>query len=216
MIAGDVRRLRALAALRLAEIVGGQRCLVPMVLFAVLVVVLVVNDPSPAPGPWPVTAPALCAASAWLTVAATGTGELRPVAAAAVGGPGRWVAATVVAATVLALGPVLLAVGLPAVLHGGFPPATVGGAVLAHVTAAVAGTAVGLVCAPPVVPRPGASAAAAFVVVVGVATTPWLPPVGTTVRAVDAGGVRPVDLVVAVLLLVAAGTVWWVVARRRG
>ncbi|GAA4825635.1 hypothetical protein GCM10023201_10100 [Actinomycetospora corticicola] len=215
MTTTDLRRIRALVVLRLAEVLAAQRPLVPAVLFVVLVLVLTVNDPSSAPGPWPVTVPVLSAASTWLTLAATNTGEDRTVATAAAGGPGRWAVAAIGAALLLELPPVVVGALLPALLHpAGYPPAVIGGAVVAHLTAAMAGTAIGLGCSRPVVDRPGLAAALAFVVVVVAATVPWLPPVGTAVRAVGEGTPSVADPVVAAALLGVVSVGWWARSRR--
>lgn len=219
MTTAGADRVRALVALRVAEVVVAQRALVPLVLFVVAVLVLVVNDPSPAPGPWPVTVPVLYAACTWASLAATRAGEDRTVATAAVGGPARWVVAAAGAALLLEVPAVVVGALLPALLQpAGYAPAVVGEALVAHLTAALTGTAVGLVCSRPVVDRPGWAAAVAGVVVIVTATVPWLPPIGTTVRALDAAdgsALDPLDPVVAVVLLAAAAAGWWAVARRR-
>jgi hypothetical protein len=87
---------------------------------------------------------------------------------------------------------------------------------LAHVACAATGTAVGLLCARPLVQRIGWSFCLGLTIVTITAVQPWLPPVGTAVRAIVAGGPPPVgDAVLGVALAGAAAAVGWAVERRR-
>jgi hypothetical protein len=89
-------------------------------------------------------------------------------------------------------------------------------AVVGHLACACAGTAVGLLCARPVVRRIGWSFCLAAVVVTVTAVQPWLPPVGTAVHALSAGGSPPVGSALAALAAVgvAVAVSWWVDRRR--
>jgi len=68
-----------------------------------------------------------------------------------------------------------------------FPAPTVAAGVLAHVAVATTGTAVGLLCARPVIHGVGWSVVAGGGTVFLTATQTWLPPVGLTVRALGDG-----------------------------
>lgn len=219
------RRFRALVAYRPADVLRAQRAVLPAIVFVVLLVVLVAHDRSAAPGPWPVTVLAHYATGAWLALAAADTEDpdQRAVTTAAAGGAGAVVAATVVGILALEVPLAVLGATLPAVLApAGFPTSAVVAGLLAHLAAAVTGTAVGLLAARPLVPRVGRAALAVALVVVLTATAPRLPPVGDAARVVDAVGIRAsgvtaelaVDLAVGCVVLAAAATVAWAVARR--
>jgi hypothetical protein len=206
---------RYVAALVLAE----QRVLLPLVLFAAVLGILFGGDPGPAPTPWAASALAAYPVAAWLALVVANVEDpvQRTVTAAAAGGRGRVVAGTVLVALAGDLVVVAVAVAWPNVVsHYDYATGVLGLGVLAHLACALAGTAVGLVCARPVVNRVGWSFCVAAVVVTVTAVQPWLPPVGTAVQALSADGPAPIGSAVVALALVAAaaGAAWWVDRRR--
>jgi len=196
----------------LGDMLRSQRFVVPLIVYVAALGVLFGGDPGPAPAAWPVSALALYPISAWLAITTAGAEDpvARHVTVAAAGGPGvvaRGVLlvcllADVVLAAAAAVRPVLPVI---TVLYP-YAPTELVGAFLAHLGVAATGTAVGLLCARPVIERVGWSflVAAAVVVVTGV--TPWLPPVGTAVKALGTVPISPVvlDTVLGLLLALAA------------
>jgi hypothetical protein len=181
----------AVARYVLADLLRSQRFLVPVFVYLALLAVLFGGDPGPAPALWPASALALYPISAWLAITTANVEDpvQRHVTTAAAGG------ARVVAHGVL-LVCLLADVGLTAVsvLRPLIPVVTtlypysandLLGSALAHLATAGAGTAVGLLCARPVITRIGWSLLVATTVVVTTGATPWLPPVGTAVKALS-------------------------------
>lgn len=214
------RRLAATTVYLLVDLLRGQRVLVPAIVFVLLAGVLLINDHAGAPGPWPATALGLYAIAAWVGLVAANAEDpvARSVTVASAGGPGLVTIATGLTAmtvsSVLALSVVLL----PGLINPtGFPPVALLAGGLAHLCAAAAGTAVGLVTGRPLISRLAWSFTVATMVIVATASQPWLPPVGDAARALgEAAPVGPLvlDFAVALLALVAAGAVSWWVSRR--
>ncbi|MBW0089776.1 hypothetical protein I4I73_01205 [Pseudonocardia sp. KRD-184] len=209
----------AVARYVLAEVVRSQRWLPPLLLFAAVHAVFFGGDPGPPPVPWAASALALYPVAAWvaLVVAHVDDPARRALTASAAGG---WAPVAAATALVALLGDALLvalAVAWPVVLgRYPYPPATVLLGVVAHLATALTGTAVGLLCARPVVTRIGRSVLLVVTVVVVTAVQPWLPPVGTAVAALTAAGPPPLpDAALALALLTAAASVAWAVDRRR-
>ncbi len=186
----------------LADLLRSQRFILPVFVYLATLGVLFGGDPGPPPAGWPASALVLYPVSAWLasTTANSEDPVARLVTVAAAGGPAV-VARGVLAACLLA-DVVLAAVSavrpvIPLVTHVyPYPPAELLGGGLAHLATATAGTAVGLLCARPVIERVGWSLLAAVTVVVITGVTPWLPPVGTAVKTI---GTVPTDLAAVVL-----------------
>lgn len=198
-----------------AEVLRSQRYLMPLLLHAAALAVLFGGDPGPPPVPWIASALVAYPVAAWfaLVVAHVEDPVRRTVTASAAGGWAPVAAATLLVA--LAGDAVLVALSvLWPVLLGGYPyPArTLLLGVVAHVAAVSAGTAVGLLCARPVVARIGRSVLLVVTVVVVTAVQPWLPPVGTAVRALSSAAGPPVfDAVLGLALACgAAALAWWV------
>jgi hypothetical protein len=194
------------------DLLRSQRFLVPVFAYIALLGVLFGGDPGPAPGGWPASALALYAVGAWLAITTANTEDpvQRHVTVAAAGGP--WAVARGVLLACLAVDVLLAALAtvrpvIPLITHVyPYPPAELIGGFLAHLAAAATGTAVGLLCARPVIPRIGWSLLVAVTVVVVTGVTPWLPPVGTAVRALETVPVAlPVVAVDALLGLALAG-----------
>ena len=80
---------------------------------------------------------------------------------------------------------------------------------MAHAACTTAGTAVGLLCARPVVRRIGWSFCIGVAVVMATAVQPWLPPAGSAVEALVSGRLPVAQAALAVGLAVAAGVVSW-------
>jgi len=103
--------------------------------------------------------------------------------------------------------PFVVQVGVLAVLFGGDPgplPAPWGVSCLAAYP--VAGTALGLLCARPLVPRIGWSLLLGVIVVIVTAVQPWLPPVGVAIAVlVDGRGPAALVVPVAVAFVLAIG-----------
>lgn len=173
----------------LADLLRSQRFIVPLFVYVAALGVLFGGDPGPAPAAWPVSALVLYPISAWVAITTANAEDpvARQVTVAAAGGPGvvargvllACLLADVVLAAAAAVRPVI---PLITVLYPYTPPDLVA-AFLAHIAVSTTGTAVGLLCARPVIERAGWSflVAAAVVVITGV--TPWLPPVGTAVKS---------------------------------
>lgn len=139
----------------------------------------------------------------------------RTITVAAAGGPGRVFAATLLTALAVDAVLVTISTAVPA-LRGSYAPAAGAAGALAHIAAATTGTAVGLLCARPVVNRVGWSFCLTVTVVVITAVQPWLPPVGSAVRALTTGAALPiVEAALGLTLAACAGTVAWLVDRRR-
>jgi hypothetical protein len=202
-----------------SEVVRSQRWLPPLLLFAAVLAVLFGGDPGPPPVPWAASALALYPVAAWwtLVVAHVEDPARRTLTASAAGGWGPVAAATPAVALAGDAVLVALAVVWPVVLGGyPYPPPTVLLGVVAHLAAAATGTAVGLLCARPVVTRIGWSVLFGVVVVTVTAVQPWLPPVGTAVAALTGADAPPVASAgLALLLAAGAGAVAWTVDRRR-
>lgn len=181
----------------LADLLRSQRFLVPVFVHLAALAVLFGGDPGPAPGGWPASALLLYPVSAWLAITTANSEDpvARLVTVAAAGGPAAVARGVLVACLVADVG--LAAASavrpvLPLVTHVyAYPPAELLGGGLAHLATATTGTAVGLLCARPVIDRVGWSLLAAVTVVVVTGVTPWLPPVGTAVAAI---GTAPVAL----------------------
>jgi hypothetical protein len=213
-----VARTFAVARFLVAVVVGGQRFLLPLVVHAGVLAVLFGGDPGRAPTPWAASALAIYPVSAWLALVVANAEEpgQRLVTVAAAGGRGPVAAATLLVALAGDLVLVALSVLWPIVTsHYDYVTGVLALGVLGHLACATAGTAVGLLCARPVVRRIGWSFCLAGVVVVVTAVQPWLPPVGTSVQALTSAGAPPVAA--AVIGLLAAGlaaVVSWLVDRR--
>ncbi len=196
----------------LDDLLRSQRFLVPVFGYVALLGVLFGGDPGPAPGGWPASALALYAVGAWLAITTANTEDpvQRQVTVAAAGGPGavaRGVLLACLAADMLLAALATVRPLVPVITH--VYPYSAGelvGGFLAHLATAAAGTAVGLLCARPVITRIGWSLLAAVTVVVITGVTPWLPPVGTAVRALETVPVAlPIVALDAVLGLALAG-----------
>lgn len=208
-------RAQATVALAVARMLGediarSQRFLVPVLLFGVALAVLFGGDPGPLPEPWAASALLLYPVGAWLTHSVAGTEDdvARTVTVTAAGGGGPVVAGVALAGSA---GVGLLSV--LAVLWGlvaGFSTATPGtllDGLFGHLACGLAGVAVGLVCARPVIRRVGWALLAGLVVVVVTGTRSWLPPVGTAVAALGSGRGGPGvfgDVALAAVLVVGA------------
>ncbi|GAA1840674.1 hypothetical protein GCM10009836_20020 [Pseudonocardia ailaonensis] len=210
----------AVARYLLSDAWRSQRVIIPVVLQIAVLAVLFGGDPGPLPTPWAASILALYPVSAWLalTLANTEDPVQRSVTVAAAGGPGPVAAGTLLVAVAGDLLLTLLSVAWPLVAtHYTVPPGVLVGALLAHLAAGLTGTAVGFLCARPLVQRIGWSLLIALVVVIATAVQPWLPPVGSSVSAIEAGG-HPgsllVPVLVALVLAVVATAVSSTVARR--
>jgi hypothetical protein len=216
-----VSAARTLAAARylVALLLGAQRVLLPLVAFLAVLGVLFGGDPGPPPTPWAASALAVYPVAAWLALVVANAEDpvQRAVTATAAGGRAAVAAATLLVALAGDLLLVAMAVLVPLVTgRYPYPPATLLVGAVAHLACATAGTAVGLLCARPLVARVGWSFLLALTVVVVTAVQPWLPPVGVAVHALSSGGGNPVGP--ALLGLSAAGAAallsWWVDTRR--
>jgi len=172
-----------------ADLLRSQRFIVPVVVYLGVLAVLFGGDPGPPPVPWAATTFAIYPVSAWLAITITNTEDAtqRHITVAAAGGWSR-VAAGILLTCLL--GDVMLVafsvlrplVPILTVTYQ-YPPTILLAAALAHLASAATGTAVGLLCARPVITRFGWSALTALVVLLITATQRWLPPVGTAVWA---------------------------------
>ena len=210
-------RTPAVARYLAADVVRSQRYLLPLLVHGAVLAVLFGGDPGPPPAPWAVSALAAYPVAAWfaVVVANTEAPEQRGVTLASAGGFAPVAAATLLVALAGALVIAALPVLLPAVVSRyPHPPAVLVLGALVHVACATAGTAVGLLCARPVVTRVGWSFCIGTVVVVATAVQPWLPPVGSAVDALVAGRSPLAEAVLGVVLALAAAVVAWAVEVR--
>lgn len=213
-------RTLAVARYLAADAWRSQRILIPAFLQLAVLAVLFGGDPGPLPTPWGASVLALYPVAAWLalTLAHTEDPVQRSVTVVAAGGTGPVAAGTLVVAATADLVLGLLSVAWPLVATPySASPAIVLTGLLAHLAAGLTGTAVGLLCARPVVSRIGWSLAIGVVVVLVTAVQPWLPPVGSSVAALEASagpGSVLLPLAVALALAVGATTVSATLARR--
>lgn len=194
-----MRQLTALVRYFGADLLRSQRFLLPLLLFAVLLAPLFNGDPGPPPQLWTITVLLLYPVSCWVAVTVANTEDpvRRQVTIAAAGGAGRVAAGVLLTCLAADLVLVTMAVTWPMVSTGyAFPPAAIGAGVLAHVAAASTGTAVGLLCARPVVHGIGWSALAGAGAVVLTGTQNWLPPVGVAATVLNEPGPGLVTLAV--------------------
>jgi hypothetical protein len=181
MLIGLVRYLTA-------DLLRSQRFLLPVFLYLLLLAPLFNGDPGPPPELWIVTVLVLYPVSCWLAVTIANTEDpiQRQVTIAAAGGPARVAAGVLLTCLVADALLVVIAVFWPALTtRYAFSPAVLVDGALAHVAAAATGTAVGLLCARPVIHGIGWSVVIGGGFVFLTATQTWLPPVGLTVRALD-------------------------------
>ncbi|WP_214404448.1 hypothetical protein [Pseudonocardia lacus] len=214
-----IGRTSAAARYLLALLVGELRVLLPVVAFLAVLGVLFGGDPGPPPTPWAASALAIYPTAAWvaLVVANVEDPVQRTITVSAAGGRGAVAAATALVALVADLLLVAVAVLFPLVTgRYEYPPATLVLGAVAHLACASAGTAVGLLCARPLVARVGWSFCLGATAVVVTAVQPWLPPVGTAVHALSSGGGVPVGPALVGLSAVGGAALlsWWVDIRR--
>ena len=211
-------RTLAVARYVAADVVRSERVLIPVVVYGVVLAVLLSDSVGRPPGVWPATALALYPTAAWLTlvVANHQSPAQRLVTMAAAGGPVRLVTGTVLVALAADAVLVLVSVVVPVVRAADpYPTEAVLSGVLVHVAAATTGTAIGVLFARPLVTRIGWSFLLAVISVVTVtAVQPWLPPVGSAVRALTSDA-PPLGEALLGLLLVAAAAAMAVAADRR-
>jgi hypothetical protein len=211
-------RTLAVARYVAADAVRSQRVLIPVVVYGIVLAVLLSDSVGRPPGVWPATALALYPTAAWLTlvVANIEAPAQRLVTMAAAGGSVRLVTGTVLVALAADAVLVLLSVVVPVVRAADpYPTEAVLSGVLVHVAAASTGTAIGVLCARPLVTRIGWSFLIAVSVVTVTAVQPWLPPVGSAVRALTSDAPPPLGEAFLGLLLVAAAAAVAVAADRR-
>jgi hypothetical protein len=212
-------RTPAVARYLAADVLRSQRILIPMLVYGIAFGILLSDRPGPPPGVWPATALALYPAAAWLALIVANTEDpgQRIVTMTAAGGPGRLAVGTLLVALAGDAVLVALSVTLPALRAADpYPADALLSGVLVHVAAATTGTAVGLLCARPLITRIGWSFCLAVTLVTVTAVQPWLPPVGSAVRTLTSGGPPPVwQALLGVLLAAAGAAVAWAVDRRR-
>lgn len=215
-----VRPALAVARYLAADVVRSQRFLLPVVVYGTVLAVLYGGDPGPPPSSWAASALVLYPVTAWLALVVANTEDpvQRTVTVAAAGGHGAVVAGTLAVAlagdALLVAASVLVPVLFTPYAH---PPALVLLGVAGHLACALTGTAVGLLCARPLVTRVGWSLCAGAAVVLLTVVRPEVPPVGTAVRALtNDAGAPLVEVAVATAVLVAAAVVATVVGRRAG
>lgn len=209
----------AVARYLAADVARSQRFLLPLVVYGAALAVLYGGDPGPPPASWAASALVLYPVAAWLALVVANTEDpvQRTVTVVAAGGHGTVVAGTLLVALagdlVLVVMSVLYPVAFTSYDH---PAGLVLLGVAGHLACAAAGTAVGLLCARPLVTRIGWSLCLGATVLVLTAVQPGLPPVGTAVRALSADSPAPVaEVLLGLGLAVAAAGVATAVGRRR-
>jgi hypothetical protein len=187
-------RTLAVARYLLARLALGQAALVPVVAFGAVLAVLFGGDPGPPPAPWAASALAGYPVAAWLAVLAAHVEDPAERAAtlADAGGAVRVAAGTLLVALAADVLLAVLAVAWPVVVtRYPYPPALLLTGLLAHLATTTAGTAVGVLCARPLIRRTGATFVVAAIVLVVTGVQRSLPPVGTTAGALAAGSPAP-------------------------
>ncbi|MFC4950425.1 hypothetical protein [Pseudonocardia sp. GCM10023141] len=217
---GRIGRALSVAAYLGADVLRSQRFLLPLIVFGAVLAVLFGGDPGAPPAPWAASVLAIYPTAAWfgLIVANTEDPVQRTVTMASAGGPGAVAAGSLLVALVGDVVLAAMAVVWPVVTtHYSYPPPLLLHGALAHLAAAATGTAVGLLCARPLVRRIGWSFCIAVTVVVITAVQPLLPPVGAAARTLTvAEGQLPVlDVGLGLALACAAAAVIWRVDLRR-
>jgi hypothetical protein len=177
--------------------------ILPFVVQVGVLAVLFGGDPGPLPAPWGVSCLTAYPVGVWLalTLANTEDSVQRSVTVVAAGGPGPVAAGTLLAAFVGDLLLTVLSVGWGWATMPHADLATIADGVLAHLAATATGTALGVLCARPFVPRIGWSLLLGWIMVIATAVQSWLPPVGAAI-AVLVDGRGPAALVVPVALAV--------------
>lgn len=217
---GAVSRQLAVAGYLGADVLRSQRFLLPLIVFGGVLAILFGGDPGAPPAPWAASVLAVYPAAAWfaLIVANTEDPVQRTVTTASAGGP----AAVAIGSLLVALlGDVVLAaiaVVWPLVSTPyAYPPGILVHGAVAHLAAAATGTAVGLLCARPVIRRIGWSFCIAATVVIITAVQPQLPPVGAAARTLTAtdGEIPFMAAGLGLVLAGAAAAIVWLVDRRR-
>lgn len=171
-----------------SDLLRSQRFLLPVFLYVLLLATLFSDDPGPPPQMWTVTAVVLYPVSCWLAVTVANTEDpvQRQVTIAAVGGPARVAFGVLLTCLLADLVLVAIAICWPMVsTKHDFPAHTVTNGILAHIAVTATGTAVGLLCARPVIHSVGWSVLAGSGALFLTASLPWLPPVGLTFTALN-------------------------------
>ncbi|AEA22918.1 MULTISPECIES: hypothetical protein [Pseudonocardia] len=181
----------AVSRFLLSDLYRSQRAIVPVVGQAVLLAVLFGGDPGPLPAPWAASALALYPIAAWLGIVVANTEDpvQRHVTVVSAGGVRRVVGGVLLLAVAGDVVLSALSVVWPMVTtHYPHPLSVLALGFGAHLACALTGTAVGLLCARPLIGKVGWSLLAAGTVVVVTGTQSRVPPVGTVVRAITQGG----------------------------
>lgn len=168
-----------------SDLLRSHRFLLPVFLYVLILAPLLNGDPGPPPRLWVVTAVVLYPVSCWLavTIANTEDPAQRQVTIAAAGGPGRVAVGVLLTCLIADLALVAIVVVWPMVTTAyAFPPGAVAAGVFGNLAVAATGTAVGLLCARPVLDSAGWRVVAGGGALFLTAAQPWLPPVGVTFR----------------------------------
>lgn len=180
-----------------SDLLRSQRFVLPVFLYVLVLAPLLNGDPGPPPELWVLTAVVLYPVSCWLAVTVANTEDpvQRHVTVAAAGGPGRVAAGVLLTCLLADLVLVAIAVGWPVLsTEYAFPTGTVAAGVFANVAVATTGTAVGLLCARPVMHSVGWSVVVAGGALFATGAQPWLPPVGLAFRQLSDSPVATVGL----------------------
>lgn len=205
-----------------ADLVRSQRFLIPVVTYCSVLAVLFGGDPGPPPTPWGASTFALYPISAWLAITIANTEDpiQRHITIAAAGGWPRIARGILVTALLADAVLVLISLAAPKILGHPYPysPRDFLIGALSHLASAFAGTAVGLLCARPLINKIGWSFVCALLVLVITAVQRWLPPVGTAVDELShqpAAGPLALDAAIGLLLAVGATVICTVAGNRR-
>ncbi|RZS43256.1 hypothetical protein EV193_102235 [Herbihabitans rhizosphaerae] len=172
----------ALARYLGADVLRSQRYLPPALLQLAVLAVLHTGNPDPALPSYSITSIALYPVGAWLAVVCANAEDdtLRTITVTAAGGRRRVAVGVALVAGFAVLVLALVCSVLPAVRRWhGWTEMLIG--LTAHVECGLAGVAVGLVCARPVINRLGWTAVAVLAVVLLTFAARKIPPVGMVV-----------------------------------
>lgn len=191
-----------------ADVLRSQRLVAPALAYATVLAVFFGGDPGAPPTAWIASSLALYPIGAWCAIVIANCEEpvQRTITIVAAGGWGRLLAGLVAVCVLADIALGALAVLWPMMVTAypyGWSTIVLG--LLVHLASALTGTAVGLLCARPVIHSPSVSLCVVVGVVALTAVQRWLPPVGSAVAALgkpasEAIPVLALDVAVAVAL----------------
>ncbi|MBB5954196.1 hypothetical protein FHS29_000766 [Saccharothrix tamanrassetensis] len=202
--------MTALVRYLLADVLRTQRYLPPLLVFAAVLAMFNAGDAGPPPSAYAGSCAFLYPVATWLTIViATAEDPVRRAVTVTTAGWGRTQAAVTVLSCAAVTVVALFAALVPVLTQSRpYPPATVALGLASLVVCGLTGVGVGVLCARPVITRPGWSVLAATALVVLAFLFGRTPPIGNLLGALGhetgLAGDLAVSGVCAVVLLVGA------------